>query len=200
MSRLRKWFFNQPPHTPPYVFEDMERVQPRRLLRTFGIDWMASQSAWVAPIWMLAVGIVIGLIAESHAAAGKRLLLGLAYGALILASILVHYLGGAVSGWLVHAPMRRVVFTATLAYNVYDESGDYPSRVHLIRGLGEPAANLILGAVMLGLYLAGNHSHLVLFLAVLNLAFFIIAMAPFPTMHGGVLLKNLKAWRQRPES
>jgi hypothetical protein len=65
-----------------------------------------------------------------------------------------------------------------------------------IRGLGEPAANLILGAIMFGLYLAGNHSQLVLFLAVLNLRFFIIAMAPFPTMHGGVLLKNLKEWRR----
>ena len=89
--------------------------------------------------------------------------------------------------------MRRVVFTATLAYNVYDESREYPSRVHLIRSLGEPAANLILGAVMLGLYLAGNHGHIVLFLAVLNLAFFVIALAPFPTMHGGVVLKHLKA-------
>jgi hypothetical protein len=196
VPRLKEWFFRKPPRTPPYVFEDMERVQPRRLLTVFGIDWMASPSAWVAPIWMLAVGVVIGLIAESHEAAGKRLLLGLAYGALILASILVHYLGGAVAGRLVHAPMRQVVFTATLAYNVYDESRNYPSRVHLIRGLGEPAANLILGAVMLGLYLAGDHSHLVLFLAVLNLAFFIIAMAPFPTMHGGVVLKNLRAWRQ----
>jgi hypothetical protein len=145
---------------------------------------------------MLAVGIVIGLVADSHASAGKRLLLGLAYGALILASILVHYFGGAVAGWLVDAPMRQVVFTATLAYNVYDESREYPSRVHLIRGLGEPAANLILGAVMLGLYLAGNHSRLVFFLAVLNLGFFIIAMAPLPTMHGGVLVKNLKAWRR----
>jgi hypothetical protein len=176
------------------VLEDMERVQPRRLLRAFGIDWMASPRAWVAPVWIVAVGIVIALVAESHAAADRRLLLGLAYGALILASILVHYLGGAVAGKLVDAPMRQVVFTSTLAYNAYDESREYPSRVHVIRGLGEPAANLILGAVMLGLYLAGTHSHLVLFLAVLNLAFFIIAMAPFPTMHGGVLLKNLKAW------
>jgi hypothetical protein len=145
---------------------------------------------------MLAAGIVVGLLAESHDAVGKRLLLGLAYAALILASILVHYLGGAVAGRLVDAPMRQIVFTATLAYNVYDESPEYPSRVHLIRGLSEPAANLILGAVMLGLYLAGIHAHLVLFLAALNLAFFVIAMAPFPTMHGGVLLANLKAWRR----
>jgi hypothetical protein len=31
--------------------------------------------------------------------------------------------------------MRQVTFTATLAYNAYDESRDYPSRVHIIRGL-----------------------------------------------------------------
>ena len=196
MPRLREWFFSQPPHTPPYVLEDMERAQPRRLVRIFGIDWMASPSAWVAPIWMLAVGIVIGLVAESHATAGKRLVFGLAYGALIFASILAHYLGGAIAGLVVDAPMRRVVFTSTLAYNVYDESREYPSRVHLIRGLGEPTANLLLGAVMLGLYVAGNHSHLLLFLAVLNLGFFLIAMAPFPTMHGGVLLQHLKGRRQ----
>jgi hypothetical protein len=175
----------------------MDRVQPRRLFHAFGIDWSASSRAWVSLVWMIAVGIVIALIADSHAAAGKRLLLGLVYGALILASVLAHYLGGAVAGRIVHAPMRKVVFTATLAYNVYDESRQYPSRVHVIRGLGEPAANLILGAAMLGLYLAGNRSHLVFFLAVLNLAFFIIAMAPFPTMHGGVLLKNLEAWKRK---
>jgi hypothetical protein len=196
VPQLREWLFNEPPHTPPYIVEDVDRVQPRRLFSAFGIDWMASSSAWVSPVWMVAVGVVIALVAESHAAAGTRLLLGLVYGALILASILAHYLGGAVAGRMVHAPMRQVIFTATLAYNVYDESREYPSRVHLIRGLGEPAANLILGATMLSLYLAGNQSHLVFFLAVLNLAFFIIAMAPFPTMHGGVLLRNLRSWRR----
>jgi hypothetical protein len=162
-----------------------------------GIDWMASRLAWGAPVWMVAVGLAIGLVAESDAAVGTRLLFGLAYGALILASILVHYLGGAVAGRLVDAPMREVVFTATLAYNVYDESRAYPSRVHLIRGLGEPAANLILGAVMLGICLSATPSHLVFFLAILNLSFFVIAMAPFPTMHGGVLVKHFKARRRR---
>jgi hypothetical protein len=174
----------------------METDKPRRLLKFLGIDWMATSTAWVAPIWMFALGVVIGFVAESHANAGKRLLFGLAYGALLFASILVHYLGGAVAGRVVDAPMRRVVFTATLAYNNYDESREFPSRIHLIRGLSEPAANLILGGVMLSLYLAGNHSHFVLFLAILNLAFFIIAMAPFPTMHGGVLLKHLEMWRR----
>jgi hypothetical protein len=71
MPRLKEWFCTKPPHTPPYVLEDMETVRPRRLLSTFGIDWMANPSAWVAPLWMLAVGIVIGLVADSHASAGN---------------------------------------------------------------------------------------------------------------------------------
>lgn len=94
--RLRDRLLNEPPHTPPYVLENMDDAQPRRLMATFGIEWMASRTAWVAPVWMAGVGIVIGFIVESNAAASKRLLLGLAYGALIWTSIVVHQLGGAV--------------------------------------------------------------------------------------------------------
>jgi hypothetical protein len=50
---------------------------------------------------------------------------------------------------------------------------------------------------MLGLYRAGNHGPIVLFLAVLNLAFVVLALAPFPTLHGGVVLKHLKAEKPR---
>jgi hypothetical protein len=191
--RLRDFVLSEPPHAPPYVFEDTTRTPPRGLGTLFGIEWLATPTAWISLLWMTAVGIAIAIITESGAAS-QRVLTGLVYAVLIGASILWHQLGGAIAGKLIGAPMRRVTLTATLAYNEYDESRPYPSRVHLIRGLGEPVANLILGAVMLGLYWAGYHRHVVLFLAVLNLAFFVIAMAPLPTMHGGVVLKHLKAW------
>lgn len=194
MSRLRDHFFSEPPHTPPYVIEDTTSRPSRRLVTMLGIEWMATPTAWIAPVWVAAVGIVIGLFVESGAA-GQRVLLGLVYGVLIGASVVLHQLGGALAGWLVGAPMLQVTFTATLAYNAYDESREYPSRVHVIRGLGEPVANLILGAVMLGLYWAGLHANVVLVLAVLNLVFFVVAMAPFPTMHGGVVLKHLRSWK-----
>jgi hypothetical protein len=159
----------------------------------FGIEWMATPTAWISLVWITAVGIVLAVTTESGST-GQRIVAGLAYAVLIEASILWHQLGGAFAGKLVGAPMRRVTLTATLAYNEYDESREYPSRVHLIRGLSEPLANLILGAVMLVVYVSGYHSHVVLFLAALNLAFFVIAMAPLPTMHGGVVLKHLRAW------
>jgi Zn-dependent protease len=144
---------------------------------------------------MAVAGIVVALMSESQSGVGGRVLIGLAYGALIWASIVVHYLGGAAAGGLLHAPMRQVIFTATMAYSSYDESQDYPSRVHVIRGLGEPAANLLLGAGMLGVYLAGARSHVVLYLAILNLIFFVTGMAPIPTMHGGIMLRHLKQWK-----
>lgn len=157
---------------------------------------MATSAAAAAPVWIAAVGIVISFAAQVGSSTGERVVIGLAYGMLMAASIMIHQLGGAVRGALVGGPMRSVIFTATLPYNVYDESREYPSSVHIVRGLSEPAANLLLGAVMLILFVAGLDSHFVLFLAVLNLAFFAIAMTPLPTMHGGVVLKHLRARRR----
>lgn len=196
MSWFKDLILNEPPHSPPYVIENMAHMRPHRLVSVFGINWMATPTALAAPVWIAAVGVIISFIAEVGSSVGERLLAGLAYGLLIGASIIIHQLGGAIAGKVVGAPMRSVIFTASLPYNEYDESREFPSRVHLIRGLGEPAANLLLGAVMLILYVAGLDGHFVLFLAILNLAFFAIAMAPLPTMHGGVVLRHLKAWRR----
>jgi len=192
MSWIADHITAQPPHTPPYVLENMTNVRPLRLGSVLGIDWMASRTAWIAPLWIAAFGVAVSLIAQVGSGTGQRLIVGLVYAVLTAASILIHQLGGALAGKLVGAPMRSVTFTATLAYNGYDESRDYSRAVHILRGLGEPAANLLLGALMLVLYISGFDSHFVLFLAVLNLAFFAIALAPLPTMHGGVILKHLK--------
>jgi hypothetical protein len=195
VSWLRDVFFSEPPHAPPYVIENTTRTPPRQLVTVFGIEWMATPTAWISLVWITVVGILLGVATEAGSA-GQRIVAGLVYAVLIEASILWHQLGGAVAGKLVGAPMRRVTLTATLAYNEYDESREYPSRIHLIRGLAEPVANLALGAVMLAVYVSGYQSHVVLFLAVLNLAFSVIAMAPLPTMHGGVVLKHLRAWNR----
>jgi hypothetical protein len=195
MSTLSDYFLKSPPHAPPYVVENMDTMRRFRLITLFGIDWMATPTACVAPVWMAVIGIVISVTARVGADTGERLLAGLVFGLLIAASIIIHQLGGAIAGKLVKAPLRRVIFTATLPYNGYDESRTYSSRVNVIRGLGEPAANLLLGAIMLVWYIAGLNSPFVFFLAILNLAFFVVAMAPLPTMHGGVVLKHLQAWK-----
>jgi Zn-dependent protease len=190
MSSVHAWLFRQPPDPPPYVVENTARTPPRRLATVFGIDWMATSMAWIAPLWMAVAGVVVASLMEAGANGVHRLVFGILYAALILVSIVLHQLGGAAAGALAGSPMRKVVFTATLAYNQYDRSRDYPGRVHLIRSLAEPVTNLLLGACMLALYRAGYDARPVLFLAILNLFFFVVAMAPLPTMHGGVVLRH----------
>jgi hypothetical protein len=157
---------------------------------------MATPGAAIAPLWIVAAGVAISFAFGAGSGPGERLLIGIAYGVLMAASIIIHQLGGAIAGAAIGASMRSVVFTATLPYNVYDESREFSPAVHIARGMGEPLANLILGAVMLILYLTVLDSHFALFLAVLNLAFFAIAMTPLPTMHGGVVLMHLRARTQ----
>jgi hypothetical protein len=169
--------------------ENTVRTPPRHLATVFGIDWMATSLAWIAPLWMVLAGFVVASLMEADANVVHRLAFGILYATLILLSIVLHQLGGAAAGALAGSPMRKVVFTATLAYNQYDRSREYPSRVHLIRSLAEPATNLLLGVCMLALYRAGYEARPVLFLAILNLFFFVVAMAPLPTMHGGVVLR-----------
>jgi len=189
MSIFKAWLFRQPPNPPPYVVENTARTPSRRLATVFGIDWMATSPAWIAPLWMAAAGFVVATLMEADANVVHRLAFGILYAALILLSIVLHQLGGAAAGALAGSPMRKVVFTATLAYNQYDRSREYPGRVHLIRSLTEPATNLGLGVCMLALYRAGYDARPVLFLAILNLFFFVVAMAPLPTMHGRVVLR-----------
>ena len=131
--------------------------------------------------------------AASGTARPNELLSGLVFGLLIAGSMVVHQLGGVVAGRLVHAPMLEVVFTGTLAYDVYQESEDYSNLIHIVRGLGGPAANLGLGLIMLGIYLAGLSSPFVLFLGILNVLFCFAALTPIPTMDGGIILKHLRS-------
>jgi Zn-dependent protease len=196
MSGPRNRFFREPPQPPPYVLEDLTATHPRRLFSLFGIEWMAYPTAWIAPIWMAAAGILISIVIESGKTVGEQLLTGLAFGLLIAASIIAHYLGGAIAAKLVNAPMRFIFFTATLAYCRNDESREYPSRVHLLRTLGQPATHLLVGGTALGFYLGGQPGTFLLFLAILNFVFFVISMTPLPTMHGGVVLKHLRAWKR----
>ena len=193
MSGLIDHITAEPPHSPPYVMENVARFRRRKLITFFGVDWMALPAAIIAPFWIAALGVAISSIARVGSAGGERLIIGLVYGLLMAASILAHQFGGAIAGALLGAPMRSVTFTATLPYNEYDESRDRPGRVHILRGLSEPLTNLAIGIVMFVLYAAGLDSHFLLFLAILNTAFFFIAMTPLPTMHGGVLIDHLKA-------
>jgi hypothetical protein len=91
--------------------ENMDKARRHRLGTVFDIELMAASTAVVALVWIAAVGVVVSFVAQVGSGAGERLLIGLAYGLLMGASIIIHQLGGAVAGGLLGAPMRSVIVT-----------------------------------------------------------------------------------------
>lgn len=45
MSWFRDRVPSEPPHASPHVIEDMGQVRPHRLVKAFGIDWIATSTA-----------------------------------------------------------------------------------------------------------------------------------------------------------
>lgn len=185
----------RPPHSPPYVLEPVEKVPPHKLGRALGLEWWGSSYWWVGPLWMLAAGSAMAALSHRRAGGAAKLGLGAGYGTLIAGSIVAHQLGTLAGGTLVGAPLSDVVLTATLAYDRYPAGPPPSRRVHLGRALGGPLGNLLVGLTALALHRTTWRTAPLRFLAVLNLLFTTAALAPLPTMDGGVLVAQLRTPR-----
>jgi Zn-dependent protease len=197
MRDLLEWVMVEPPGVPPYVPPGEAAGERRRVLTLLGVDWFVTPRARYAPAWMLVVGLLAGFLAsDGHVL--EWLVTGVAYGVAIGVGVVWHQVGQVVAGQVTGRPLDGVVFTATLPFQLYSPEEEQPSKVHLVRALGGPAANLALGWVMLILYMLGARHGFVGFLALVNMLYALAAMIPLPTLDGGVVLRELRDWRNDP--
>ena len=195
MTALRERLLAEPPKPPPYVLEDVGAAEPQLVVRALGTDWLATEWAWVSVGWLAVLGQVIARVLPGRSRRG-RTLAGLGFTGLTGFSMLAHQIGTIAAARSVRAPMRAVVFTATLAYNTYPEEPPLPARVHMIRALGGPAGNLLLGVVALKIHRRHPRIRALAYLGWLNVLFTCAALTPLPTMDGGAAIR---AWRQRQD-
>ena len=193
MTTLRERLLAEPPNTPPYVLEDVGAAEPQLVVRALGTDWLATESAWISIGWLAVLGQIMARVLPGRSRSG-RTLAGLGFTGLTGVSMLAHQIGTIAAARSVGAPMRAVVFTATLAYNTYPEEAPLPSSVHMTRALGGPAGNLLLGVVALKLHRRHPRIRALAYLGWLNVLFTCAALTPLPTMDGGAAIR---AWRQR---
>ena len=187
----------EPPGVPPYVLPGDAAGERRRVLTLLGADWYMTPRARYAAAWMLVVGLLASfLFADGNVL--ERFVTGLAYGVAIGVSVVCHQIGQLVAGRLTGRPLSGVVFTATFPFQLYPPEEEQPSKVHLMRALGGPMANLGLGWLALILYMFGARHGFVGFLALVNMLYALAAMIPLPTFDGGVVLRELRDWRHDP--
>ena len=89
-----------------FVFESTGEESRRQFGRAFGVNWVLT-TLWPGLIaWTLSVGILGGLFYAPADDTGRRVVIGVGYGALTLAAIIVHTLGHILSGAAVGARMH----------------------------------------------------------------------------------------------
>ena len=176
---------------PFLVLEDIRRPPPRKLFRIGNITWIATRYAWLSPLFWCVLGLAVTWLGGRPVTAGAWLLTGLAYGALLYATNVIHTLGHVVAGWLVHAPMASVVLTSTRDVSTYVRQGaTVPRRARLGRAIGGPAFNVLTGGIALALARLLDGQLLFVF-GCFNVAVGIWTLLPIPTLDGSVIWASL---------
>jgi hypothetical protein len=176
-----------------FVFENTDTPRLNKLFTLLDVDVMAAPRAWLGVVLALIIGVVVSLIGAPVDGVGAQILVGIVYGLLIYAATFVHGLGHIISSRMVNGPMQYLILTTTLPITRYDDADEsaIPSRVHIGRSLGGPAANALLSIAGLVLYVLVN-SPFFLFIGIQNAVFTIMVLLPIPTLDGSVIWRELR--------
>lgn len=174
----------------------------KTLFRLFNIDFKITPRSWRMLIAWMAVGLVVALIVFRSEPLLSRLGWGVLYGLLALVSyVAVHLTGHILSAYSVNAPMSLIVINGLRAYTLYDDAPDtdIPSKIHLVRSIGGPLANLLLSlaAFVLWAFLGWR---VLVFLGVFNLLVGLYALLPLPGIDGEVIWRELRLTRSQEKS
>lgn len=178
-----------------FVAENIEESNQRRLFSLLGVDYFATARTWMNLPLMATIGIVVTLLFVPTDQLLSQLLVGIAFGFLIIVASFCHGIGHVISSRLVNAPVTSIILTATVNITHYDDTEEQPSRIHVGRALGGPVFNLLLGVIAMGLYSFLVNSRFLLFFGIVNLVFGVFTLLPIPSLDGSVILAELRDWR-----
>lgn len=177
-----------------FVAESVREDQSRKLFTLFGVDYRVTRYAWLNPVLMAGIGIVVAYVWAPASLQSAPIVTGIIFGLLILLAIFCHGLGHVISSRMVQAPVSFVLITATVNVTHYDDVDEQSSRVHVGRSLGGPLANLILGFLSGILYMTVTPSPFLLFFSVVCILMGLMTLLPIPSLDGAVIWHNLRDW------
>lgn len=182
----------QKPGQPLGVFEDIQTTPRRYLFPVLGIRVYATPLAWLLPVLLLPSTFVLTLIFYPGLGFVERLSLTLQWIVLTVLLASIHSLGHMISGELASAPMDYLLVTATRQINIYaDDQEQFPPRVHIIRAVGGPLANIVAGLISLLVTAITGPTPALLYFTIANLLA-VLAFLPIPTVDGEVIWKYLR--------
>lgn len=162
------------------------------VLFTFmGIPFTASGQSWQFVPPKLVIGVIVATVTLPEPPLFERFLTGILFGGLLILVMALHILGHVFSSQLVAPPMTEARITPLLIETLYhDDPEGVTSQVHLVRSLGGPVMNFVLGGTSL-IILGLTCSPALAFFAGANLVIGAIVLLPFSVVDGGVIWREI---------
>lgn len=167
----------------------------RRLFTFIGIPFTVDRRSWQFVPPKFIIGVVVAFITLLDLSLLDRIMTGFLFGGLLILVLALLILGHILSSKLVAPSMTEAHITPTLIETRYDDDPEYvTSRVHLVRSLGGPIMNFVLGSISL-IILDHIQNPALAFFGGANLVIGVIVLLPFPSVDGGVIWREI--FRQR---
>jgi Zn-dependent protease len=172
------------------IVEDVDTVRHIPAGSILGVRVSITPWTWAGPGLFFGLGLVLNLWSlEQSWQAGCLAALLFMLG--VEVATVIHALGHICSGTVAGSPMDELLVTATRDVNIYHgDQRQYPPRVHLLRALGGPLANLLLAGLLIAAasqFPPGLLSEVVTRLISINLFFGLGSLLPVPSIDGSVI-------------
>ncbi|MBW8012811.1 MAG: hypothetical protein FVQ83_16460 [Chloroflexi bacterium] len=179
---------------PLLVFEDLNSVRHVTLFIVGRTKLTATPQSWLNPFLFYIFSFVVAIFRPELGSASERFGFAFLIMLVLEGANLIHSLGHMFTSSLGGAPMDELLITATRHINIYyPEQNDVPRRIHLLRSLGGPLANLGFGIVMFFLLFRVNfglaHEYFA-YLATFSLAAGLLTLLPIRSLDGEVIWRG----------
>jgi hypothetical protein len=179
---------------PLLVYEDLNSVRHITLFILGRTKITVTPQSWLNPFLFYIFSLLVALFRPEFSSLSERLGFAFLIMLVIEGANLIHSLGHMFTSSLGGAAMDELLITATRHINIYyPNQDDIPRRIHLLRSLGGPLANLGFGIVMFFLLFRVNfglaHEYLA-YLATFSLAGGLIALLPIRSLDGEVIWRG----------
>ena len=167
----------------------------KRILFTWlGVPWVSTSATIPFMLVRLAAGLIVAWLLLPDESLVMCLVWGVVYGVLMILAQIIHTVGHIVSSRQVAPPMREARFSLIGIMTLYPrDDGTTPANVHLMRSVGGPAANILVGVVVFALW-ALVRWHPLSFFAVYNILLGAAALLPLPMIDGGIIWREVGKW------
>ncbi len=164
----------------------------RTLFTLFDVPWQWTAQSWLFIPTRLVFCMLVALWLPHNESLITRVLYGVIYALLLLATQCLHIVGHTLSSKYVGAPLTANLILATKILTHYaNDPADLPRRAHLGRALGGPLANLVVGSIA-GLAWVWLDGHILLVFTVINWLLGMGVLLPFPGVDGEVIWRELR--------